>query len=95
MDPPRPESSIAVARCLAAGITPVMITGDHPGTAKAIAVKLGIASGNDLVMTGAELESLDDRRLSNALESVRVFARVTPTQKKRLIHALQGRGEGN
>lgn len=93
IDPPRPESAIAVARCLAAGITPVMITGDHPGTAKAIAVKLGIATRNDRVVTGSELDSLDDSRLCHALESVRVFARVTPTQKKRLVHALQERGE--
>lgn len=93
IDPPRPESERAVARCLTAGITPVMITGDHPETARAIAVRLGITSPDEAIITGTEMDSLDETTFRDALKSVRVFARVTPSQKNRIIHALQARGE--
>lgn len=93
IDPPREESAQAVAHCLAAGITPVMMTGDHPETARAIAMRLGITSPGGRVMTGTELDSLDDPKLRHALASVRVFARVTPSQKNRIILGLQAQGE--
>ncbi|ACF11345.1 calcium-translocating P-type ATPase, PMCA-type [Chlorobaculum parvum NCIB 8327] len=92
IDPPRSEAAEAVERCIAAGIRPVMITGDHPVTAQAVARELGILR-NDKVVTGAELEAMDDEALSQAAGSVAVFARVSPEHKLRLVQALQQRGE--
>lgn len=89
IDPPRPEAAAAVAECRAAGITPVMITGDHPATARAIAARLGIAPADAPVLTGAELLALDDGALGARLAEVRVFARVDPAQKIRIVQALQ------
>ncbi len=67
IDPPRPEAADAVRECMAAGITPVMITGDHPATARAIALQLGIVTANDApVLTGADLTALDDDALDGA-----------------------------
>jgi len=93
IDPPRPEVPQAVSDCLSAGITPVMITGDHPGTAWAIAQRLGIGDGPEAVLTGAELAALSDEEFAQRVESIRVYARVNPRQKLRIIKALQQRGE--
>lgn len=93
IDPPRPEASKAVEDCLSAGITPVMITGDHPGTARAIGKRLGITDDEQGIMSGEELSKLDDETFANLVESVRVYARVTPEQKLRIVKALQVNGE--
>jgi len=93
IDPPRPEVPQAVADCLSAGITPVMITGDHPGTAYAIARRLGISSEPRAVLTGSELGELSDEAFARRVESIRVYARVSPQQKLRIIKALQRHGE--
>jgi len=93
MDPPRPEAAAAVQQCLHAGITPVMITGDHKNTACAIAAKLGILQNGNKAMSGAELDALSDRELQNSIGNYTVFARVSPEHKVRIVKALQGRGE--
>ncbi|MDO8286624.1 MAG: cation-translocating P-type ATPase [Rhodoferax sp.] len=94
MDPPRPEAAAAVRECMEAGITPVMITGDHPATARAIALRLGIvADAQAAVLTGADLSALDDETLIARVQHVRVYARVDPAQKIRIVEALQARGE--
>jgi Ca2+-transporting ATPase len=92
MDPPRPEARAAVQECLEAGITPVMITGDHPATARAIAEELGILDSGR-VMSGPELAALSAEDLTARVRDVRVYARVDPEQKIRIVEALQGRGE--
>jgi Ca2+-transporting ATPase len=92
MDPPRHEARQAVAECREAGIITVMITGDHKLTAKAIAETLGIVtSDEDKVLTGPELSQLDDAAFDAIVEKVRVYARVDPAQKLRIISALQAR----
>ena len=93
IDPPRPEVPQAVADCLTAGITPVMITGDHPGTAMAIARRLGITQDQQALLSGDELATLSDEKFARVVESVRVYARVTPKQKLRIVKALQVNGE--
>lgn len=90
-DPPRAAARGAVLTCRAAGIRPVMITGDHPLTALTIAEELGIADGGK-VLTGAELSRLDDAGLAAAVERVSVFARVAPEHKLRIVTALQALG---
>ncbi len=92
-DPPRPEAKAAVAECRAAGVTPVMITGDHPVTGRAIAVALGMFGPGDEVMTGQELRRLSDVELGDRIDRIRVFARVDPEQKIRIVASLQARGE--
>lgn len=92
IDPPRPEVRDAVAVCRTAGIRPVMITGDHPLTAKAIATDLGIAS-DDQVLTGADLDRLTDAEFDEAARTVSVFARVSPEHKLRIVAALQQQGQ--
>ena len=95
VDPPRPSARAAVAECHAAGIRVAMITGDHPATALAIARELGIVEdGRDaVVLTGAGMAKLDDAALAAAVASVRVFARMDPAQKIRIVAALQAQGE--
>ena len=93
IDPPRAEAQQAVADCLTAGIAPIMITGDHSGTAMAIAGRLGIVADGDGLLTGSELAELDDAAFTRRVESIRVYARVSPAQKLRIVKALQANGE--
>ncbi len=91
IDPARPEAKAAVEKCKAAGIKVVMITGDHPLTAKAIATDLGIAP-KGRVVTGAELDAMPDDALERDADEIEVYARVSPTHKLRVVGALQARG---
>ncbi len=93
IDPPRQEAAQSVKLCRQAGITPVMITGDHVGTARAIAIRLGIAIESDRVLSGVDLEKLSDSELKQQVPHVRVYARVTPEQKINIVKALQACGE--
>jgi len=93
IDPPREGALAAVADCESAGIRSVMITGDHPGTALEIARRLGIAGETDTVITGQELDAMSDEALSERVVENRVYARVSPAQKIRLVRALQERGQ--
>jgi Ca2+-transporting ATPase len=91
IDPPRAEVRDAVATCKAAGIRAVMITGDHPLTARSIARDLGISDGGR-ALTGRELERMTDEELRGVVEDVSVYARVSPEHKYRIVEALQARG---
>ena len=91
IDPPRPEAIEAVAECHAAGIRVKMITGDHAATARAIAAQIGLRN-TERVLTGADLETLDDAALADAAVETDVFARTSPEHKLRLVTALQARG---
>ncbi|MBE9048112.1 cation-transporting P-type ATPase [Pleurocapsales cyanobacterium LEGE 10410] len=94
IDPPRPEAIAAVHACQTAGIKVKMITGDHITTAQEIARKMGIDQTKwVLAFEGRQLEKMGDRELSQAVEDGSVFARVAPTQKLRLVEALQSKGE--
>lgn len=101
IDPPRPEVREAVSRCRAAGIRPIMITGDHPLTAAYIAEELGIAesvSGGagkaaTAVLTGREIESLSEQELRDSVQDAAVFSRVTPSDKLHIVQALQANGQ--
>ena len=93
LDPPRPEAGDAVTLCKAAGIHVVMITGDHPATARSIAERVGIVESGAAVVTGAELSGMPDEALDARVASARVFARVAPEDKLRIVQALQRRGE--
>jgi Ca2+-transporting ATPase len=93
IDPPRPEAKEAVRLCKSAGITPVMITGDHAATALAIARELGIAGDRQTVVTGSQLASMNDDELRRQVSHIRVYARVDPAQKIRIVEALQAQGE--
>ena len=92
IDPARPEVREAVATCRAAGIRALMITGDHPLTAAAIARDLGLATDDDQAVTGAVLATLDDEALVETVRSTSVFARVSPEDKLRIVEALQRDG---
>lgn len=91
IDPPRPEAKEAVAQCKVAGISVVMITGDHPLTASAIAKELGILT-NGRSVTGIELEAMDDATLAHEAAKIQVYARVSPAHKLRIVGALQANG---
>ncbi|GAN79659.1 cation-translocating P-type ATPase [Acidocella aminolytica] len=96
LDPPRPEAAIAVATCRQAGIRPVMITGDHPATARAIARALGIPDdgiNGAAVLTGHDLQTMDDNALRRHVARTNIYARVDPAQKIRIVTALQSNGE--
>ncbi len=92
IDPARPEVKDAVALCKSAGIRPIMITGDHPLTARHIAEDLGIST-NGKALTGAEVEKLPDSELEQVVKDVSIFARVSPEHKLRIVQALQNNGE--
>lgn len=93
MDPPRAEAKLAVESCRSAGITPVMITGDHPATARAIAVELGILDAGEDVLTGQQVEAATDVQLAELVERVSVYARVSAEHKLRVVKAWQGCGQ--
>ncbi|RMG24987.1 MAG: cation-translocating P-type ATPase [Bacteroidetes bacterium] len=90
MDPPREEVPRAIAACKTAGIVPVMITGDHPVTAAAIAQKIGImATASDLLVTGRELKEMPEKTFAQQVERIKVYARVSPRQKLDIVDMLQ------
>lgn len=91
IDPPRPEAKAAIATCKAAGIRTVMITGDHPLTAGAIAQELGLLQGGR-VITGAELAAISEVDFADQVEQIEVYARASPADKLRVVTALQARG---
>ncbi len=93
LDAPRPEVKMAVQECREAGIRPVMITGDHQLTARAIAINLGIAQEGDVVLTGQELQRMSDQELEQNVDRVNIYARVAPEHKLRIVQALQRRGK--
>jgi len=94
MDPPREEAKSAVEICKSAGITPVMITGDHKSTATTIALRLGIINedSRESVISSSELDQIRDDDFQNQVENIKVYARATPEQKLRIIKALQKKG---
>lgn len=93
VDPPRPEAKEAVKKAREAGIRPVMITGDHPETAKAIAEKIQILLPGETVVTGSELDQMTDGELNGKLEDISVCARVSPEHKIRIVEAWQRKGK--
>ena len=93
IDPPRPEAKAAVETCRKAGIKPVMITGDHVVTASAIAKELGILLDGDRAITGPELDAMTDTDLDACVESISVYARVSPENKIRIVKAWQRKGQ--
>ena len=93
IDPPRPEAKAAVAVCKKAGIRPVMITGDHVITASAIAREIGILNEGDIAITGSELDAMTEEELDAKIESIAVYARVSPENKIRIVKAWQKKGK--
>jgi Ca2+-transporting ATPase len=91
IDPPRPEAKAAIQICEQAGIKAVMITGDHPLTAQAVARELGLLKSGR-VITGAELEAMDEAEFEREVEDIEVYARVSPAHKLRVVTALQKHG---
>ena len=92
MDPPREESKEAVARCIQAGIRPIMITGDHKVTAAAIAREIGIMHDGERAVEGAEIDHMSDEELRAVVPEISVYARVSPEHKIRIVRAWQDRG---
>ena len=93
VDPPRPEVAPAIAEARRAGIRTVMITGDHPATARAIAEEIGLWNpANDIILTGSELDHLDQQALEERIDKVAVVARATAEHKLRIVQALKARG---
>jgi Ca2+-transporting ATPase len=93
IDPPRAEVKDAVKKCRRAGMKPIMITGDHAATAKAIALDIGILTKDGIIMTGAELDKLSDEEMAEGLDNYCVFARVSPENKVRIVKAYQAIGK--
>ena len=93
IDPPRPEVTDAVATCKKAGMKAIMITGDHAVTAEAIARQIGILSDGDIVLTGAELDKLSDEEFEKVIDKVRVYARVSPENKVRIVKTWKKLGK--
>ena len=93
IDPPRDEAKASVEKCRRAGIRPIMITGDHPATALAIAREIGIAVGADRAVTGRELDAMDEEGLARELSLIAVFARVSAEHKLRVVRACKRRGD--
>ena len=93
IDPPREEAKVAVAKCKSAGIKTVMITGDHKVTAVAIAKELGILEDGEDAITGSQLEAMSQEELIQRVENIRVYARVSPEHKVRIVKAWQAHGE--
>ena len=93
IDPPRSEAKLAVATCKEAGITPIMITGDHIKTATAIARDLKILENDDIAITGVELDKMSDEELANVLPRIKVYARVSPENKIRIVKAWQAKNQ--
>ncbi|MFN7677685.1 MAG: cation-translocating P-type ATPase, partial [Cyanobacteriota bacterium] len=93
LDPARPEVPQAVRRCRDAGIRPIMITGDHPLTAKAIGTSIGLVEADAEVVLGRELEGFDDDHLKRVVKECSIYARVPPEQKLRIVKALQANGQ--
>jgi Ca2+-transporting ATPase len=93
IDPPRLEAKVAVAKARGAGIRSVMITGDHPATARAIAREIGIAAEGEALLGGRELDALDDAALADVVERTSVYARVTAEHKLRIVAAWKRRGQ--
>jgi Ca2+-transporting ATPase len=89
IDPPRPEAEAAVRTARQAGVRVIMITGDHPRTATAIAQELGICMAGEGAVTGAAIEAMNDATLTDTVQNVSVFARVSPEHKLRIVHALK------
>ncbi len=89
IDPPREEVKQAIHECRVAGIHTVMITGDHPKTAGAIASQIGLMQPNEMLITGKDLNEMSDNVFAENIEKIRVYARVSPAQKLRIVHALQ------
>jgi Ca2+-transporting ATPase len=92
IDPPRPGVKEAIDECRSAGIAPVMITGDHPATALAVAARIGLAADDDHALTGRQLTEMSDAELERRVEDIRVYARVNPEEKIRIVRALQKKG---
>ncbi|MGN6106013.1 MAG: HAD-IC family P-type ATPase, partial [Kofleriaceae bacterium] len=92
IDPPRPEVRDAVERCRAAGIRPVMVTGDHAATALAVARHLDIARPEDTLVDGHALDRMSEQALAERLDRISVFARVRPAQKLRIVESYQRDG---
>ncbi len=92
IDPVRPEVKASIVECYEAGITPIMITGDHRDTAIAIAKELGILTDESQALTGAQIEELDDEAFLEAVKTTRVYARVQPEHKTRIVSAWQKHG---
>jgi len=92
VDPVRPEVAPAIAKCRSAGVRPVMITGDHKGTARAIGDELGLREPDDRVVSGTELDAMDDEVLTREAPGISVYARVSPQHKLRIVQAWKGQG---
>ncbi len=93
IDPPRPEAQAAVETCKSAGIVPVMVTGDHPATARAIAARLGITTEEGRVVTGQQLARLTPEQFAEQVQDIHAYARVDPSQKIMIVSGLQAKGQ--